>query len=387
MKTPILSICIPTYQRSDLLKNLLDCISRQVKPNDSDVEIIVSDNASKDSTYEVVKEYQKRLPLNYHRNHKNLGAAKNVLICPDYASGEFCWILGDDELIYQNSISTILEKLKNIGDTNGLVIGFTIEAEEERPLFLTGNDRESSKSRPIFKNVHIDEKFKFWEDTFKLSSYPALYTSVVSIVFRRLPWLEAKSKVKFRDKMEDHTSLETTFPHTCIWAHMFSGEPIFLHTKPVLHMFVGRQEWFSDKWPTMLFVQCLDLCDLLHELKANQDSIKYYRSRIFLQSNQLSKLLCSPSEYADRFFSFRLLMKKYGRDPLLWDSLMDVLVNTRGLCSQIKIFMLILSTASRQPITYFVALKSILKKMVLILKKVYRLLWKKALPLLDMKNL
>jgi abequosyltransferase len=51
---PTLSICIPTYNRAGLLKDLLECLSVQLTTDISEkVEVVISDNCSTDRTKEV----------------------------------------------------------------------------------------------------------------------------------------------------------------------------------------------------------------------------------------------------------------------------------------------------------------------------------------------
>jgi glycosyltransferase involved in cell wall biosynthesis len=60
-KQPILSICVPTYNREKCLRRLLDSIVFQKEFIDTnDVEVVISDNASTDSTKELVNEYVKK---------------------------------------------------------------------------------------------------------------------------------------------------------------------------------------------------------------------------------------------------------------------------------------------------------------------------------------
>ena len=60
-KKPLLSICIPTYNRETYLNRLLDSIVRQAEFTDTDdVEIVIDDGPSKDNTEVLVQEYQAR---------------------------------------------------------------------------------------------------------------------------------------------------------------------------------------------------------------------------------------------------------------------------------------------------------------------------------------
>ncbi len=104
-----LSICIPTYRRARYLAETLDSVIAQAT---SDVEIIVSDNASPDNTAEVVQACQARFPrLTYFRQPENLGADRNYLQSVALASGEWCWLLGDDDLLEPGAIACVLDHL------------------------------------------------------------------------------------------------------------------------------------------------------------------------------------------------------------------------------------------------------------------------------------
>lgn len=73
MDKPLLSICIPTYNRSKYLKNSIESIICQQEFLDGKVEIVISDNASEDDTPSVVKAYADRYRnVYYHRNSENV---------------------------------------------------------------------------------------------------------------------------------------------------------------------------------------------------------------------------------------------------------------------------------------------------------------------------
>lgn len=72
---PILSICIPTYNRAELLKITLESIASQKRFSETDdVEIVISDNCSTDSTSEVVEHYLEKYKnkIIYSRNDENI---------------------------------------------------------------------------------------------------------------------------------------------------------------------------------------------------------------------------------------------------------------------------------------------------------------------------
>lgn len=109
---PLLTIAIPTYNRSQCLAHLLDYLLPQVVA-EKRVEIMISDNASQDDTQDVVKSYQaKGLKCLYIRNPANVGADSNFINCFNRARGEYVWIVGDDDVIVPGALSVILQHLE-----------------------------------------------------------------------------------------------------------------------------------------------------------------------------------------------------------------------------------------------------------------------------------
>lgn len=71
---PLLSICIPTYNRAEYLKKSIESIICQDEFQNKKVEIVIADNASTDDTEVIVGEYTKRYDnILYYPNEKNIG--------------------------------------------------------------------------------------------------------------------------------------------------------------------------------------------------------------------------------------------------------------------------------------------------------------------------
>ncbi len=107
-----LSICIPTYNRANLLRNTLLSLAPQVDVNSDFCEVIVSDNASEDDTKNIVVECQQKYKnIKYFRNESNLGGRQNIWKVTTYATGKYIWILGDDDMPTPGAIEYILSIL------------------------------------------------------------------------------------------------------------------------------------------------------------------------------------------------------------------------------------------------------------------------------------
>lgn len=111
MKSPILSICIPTYNRSVFFKQSLDVLCHQI--NSDDVELIISDNDSPDDTKEVVGEFIKQNSrIQYFKQDTNVGASRNFISLMNRAQGKYILLLGDDDILTDNAVSILVDILK-----------------------------------------------------------------------------------------------------------------------------------------------------------------------------------------------------------------------------------------------------------------------------------
>lgn len=93
-----ISICIPQYNRIQFLLKNLRILE---KLNYNDVEVIVSDDASIDETEaEITKIHSTyRFPLKYKRFPKNVGYDANLRSSLEMATGDYCFILGNDDTL------------------------------------------------------------------------------------------------------------------------------------------------------------------------------------------------------------------------------------------------------------------------------------------------
>lgn len=111
--SPLLTIAIPTYNRSRYLERLLETLADQISP-DSLVELIVSDNASSDDTHEVVERFQScGLRIRYLKNETNRGPDLNILQCYEEAAGKYVWILGDDDFVRPGGLSKVISHIRD----------------------------------------------------------------------------------------------------------------------------------------------------------------------------------------------------------------------------------------------------------------------------------
>ena len=105
---PILSIIIPLYNCEKYIKQCLDTIFRQ-EMNESDFEVIVIDDGSKDSGYSLASEYAKRHQniLVVKQENQGVACARNNAL--EKATGDYVTFVDADDMLVSGSLSTLIK--------------------------------------------------------------------------------------------------------------------------------------------------------------------------------------------------------------------------------------------------------------------------------------
>lgn len=155
---PIISICIPTWNRAKYLEECLDSIVCQFSDERlcNQVEIVISNNASDDNTEEVVKKYQQKFNnIYYNRNETNIGFGRNVAKVIDCAHGKYVWLFGDDDVMVSNGLKLVFRKIVD-KNYSAILLNF-YHGEYSNPRlkiyknFVYYKDKEYNNSKLFFK--------------------------------------------------------------------------------------------------------------------------------------------------------------------------------------------------------------------------------------------
>lgn len=116
----ILSICIPSYNRADMLSAAIKSILNQAAEG---VEIVVSDNASTDNTDSVMRDLARRHPqIRYVRSDVNVGADRNFLKVVEVATGRYTWLMGSDDMVAPGGVAEVLSAIENHPELPGFSV-------------------------------------------------------------------------------------------------------------------------------------------------------------------------------------------------------------------------------------------------------------------------
>lgn len=233
MNSPILSVCIPTYNRDACLKQCLESVTVQFKDSSikNVVEVLVSDNGSIDNTKAVVEEFQKDFSnILYHKNPENVGFDRNALGLVERAAGKFVCFLGDDDAFFEGALSRILQQIES-GK-----LKFAISN-------CWGYDNELLRPTLAKPNLHIssDQYFKSPAEyiyTESKQNLVGLFCGLSGQIFERELWVNLSGKEQF---------IGTNAIHLYTVLSAAKNEPFALLAQPLVKVRAANIRW--DTFP------------------------------------------------------------------------------------------------------------------------------------------
>ena len=114
-----ISVGLIVYNGARYMCTQLDSILAQTQTVD---EIIICDDASSDTTKEILEEYKKNYPNLFflHYNNKNIGATKNIEKAIKACSGDIILLADQDDYWESNKVETILKWFEANPTMNGV---------------------------------------------------------------------------------------------------------------------------------------------------------------------------------------------------------------------------------------------------------------------------
>jgi glycosyltransferase involved in cell wall biosynthesis len=177
----LLAIVIPAYKRT-YLQEALNSISRQTHKG---FTVYIGDDNSPEDLYPLIKDFESKINILYHRFNKNMGGSDLVAQwsrCIDLTKDEpWIWLFSDDDLMDENCVSLFYE---------------TIEANKDEELFhfdvkiINENSIVTGKFQP-FPQWLTSYDFFSKRINYELSSY------VVEYIFSREVYVRESKFEKF----------------------------------------------------------------------------------------------------------------------------------------------------------------------------------------------
>ncbi len=229
MDSPLLSICIPTYNRAGYIRDCLDSIISQFTDPEMQkrVEIVISDNASSDNTTEVVKEYQAKYPtILYSRSETNLGFDRNFLNVINHAQGKYCFSIGDDDAFLPGSIAYLLKELEGSNIPFYGINSWGYDNSLITPVL-------PHPALSINNKVHYEKLSEYVRSIKKLTNIVGGFVGL-SHVFLRDPWIAYPHKEQY---------IGTLAIHMHVLLSIYKDSPYTLLPQPVIKTRSSNIRW------------------------------------------------------------------------------------------------------------------------------------------------
>lgn len=109
---PILSICIPTYNRLDILRNTISSIYSDLDGVSlDDFEVVVSDNSKEHTTQPVIEEFKYE---NLHYYPTDCEGFRNSFFALSYGKGDYLKLNNNYTMFRKGSLRILIEQLKSL---------------------------------------------------------------------------------------------------------------------------------------------------------------------------------------------------------------------------------------------------------------------------------
>lgn len=240
MSIPILSICIPTFNREVYLK---DCLESLKCSWIFDVEIVISDNASTDGTLAVLEDYARQLPLRWQQQPTNLGFDRNCASVVSMARGRYCWLLGSDDCISAGALEQIMGRLRQ-HDPDIFHFGYV---QADLALVPLTRSAPPMSATPIaMSSIEVPKYLD------ALPNVSLMFAFISSFIFRRESWL---AQQKFLPDWLDSHYVHTFMLH----AMLAAGAKVLSSDECLVIARGGNPNEFNSSVGKML---CLDATTL-----------------------------------------------------------------------------------------------------------------------------
>ena len=230
-----LSVCIATYNRAAFILQTLDSIAAQCS---AQVELVVVDGASTDGTAAVMADFVARHPRTvYRRESSNSGVDRDFDKAVAYASGEYCWLLSDDDVLVPDAIATVLEQLASGPEL--LVVNAEVRSKDLSVLL-----------KPRLLAVTADQEFdgQRQEEFFAVAG--SYLSFIGAVVIRRAAWL-ARDREPYFGSLFIHMGV--IFQQPAIGRARIVARPLIcIRYGNAMWSARGFEVWI-EKWPRLVW--------------------------------------------------------------------------------------------------------------------------------------
>lgn len=164
----ILSILVPTFNRSSELKKNIDLLGELISRSKliGHIQLVFCDNSSTDNSWQVIKEAKNQYgdSCDIYRSETNKGLEANTVTALSMAKGRYVMFLGDDDFLPDGYLDFIADKISS-NQSVVIIPGFSA-------LYKSGEIRKARHGKAV-------EEESGFKSVFLLSSYGHQLSGIV----------------------------------------------------------------------------------------------------------------------------------------------------------------------------------------------------------------
>lgn len=292
-QTKVVSIIIPVYNNEEYLSKCIDSILRQSYSN---LEVLLLDDGSKDNSYKLMKEYEKKYPniIKCYKNDFNIGVSKTRNKALNLVNGDYVLFIDSDDYIEPNYIEMLIS---NIANNDIIISGYKrvnnngnvlfekkpqkTEWDKYKYVFVAGKMYKSSflkKYDRKFIDLKIAEDINFYMQSASLTN------KIIVINYAGYNYVTSDSSVMLKSNKKDNIVLNIVKPINQFIIDnkitKYKNNPnelkrlMFFYLKTVIYFLLDKrkdltlEEFYSESLENMKWIEAI--------YKENNYSLKFY---------------------------------------------------------------------------------------------------------------
>ena len=302
---PLLSLCLPTYNRAPLLAQALRAVLEQIPPPEAaHLEVLVLDNASPDNTAEVVAQAGQewpQAPLRSVRHPENLGMDGNFLEAICQARGQFVCLLSDDDILLPGAVEKLLALIRQHPDFDAFCLN--ARSFHDSP----------AESGPPWIKISEDRTLHDRDEALRLIKDSIGYLSILA--FNKSRIADKLAGGQYRDKVG------TYFLESYVFLDVLAcGQGAVVIAQPMIAQHVENAH--ASNYFRVFITELSAVLDYAEKIGFSREVVRWIKASNLVEARHfVSRVKIYGRElgvWSSRPDAIRRLFRVYGFSPYLW---------------------------------------------------------------------
>jgi glycosyltransferase involved in cell wall biosynthesis len=151
LSPPSFSVCIPTFNRANYLKKLVNQLIAFIEEDKLDLEVCIADNCSDDNTWEFLQSIAALHPrFKIKRQDFNIGATSNLIDVTSMATSEWMMVIGDDDRFVKEGFIEFLFALPTINNCDYILLN-SFQTDSKNLFDFSHGEHSMEDMLPVLK--------------------------------------------------------------------------------------------------------------------------------------------------------------------------------------------------------------------------------------------